>query len=140
MADVNVRRILRYNCNQFKCCHLKVCKKKNLSLVQGTDRQICPSGLCLASFGRASLCQNSDPWDCAVRTQHSCQILFHCSMTVVAHFCSIAAKQRVGKVAIEKALNNRRTRIKSAMSWPRGYKTIFVLNSAEIEIYPAHKC
>ena len=25
-------------------------------------------------------------------------------------------------------------------SWPRGYKTFFVLNSAEHEIYPAHKC
>ena len=23
---------------------------------------------------------------------------------------------------------------------PRGYKTFFVLNSAEHEIYPAHKC
>ena len=25
-------------------------------------------------------------------------------------------------------------------SWPRGYKTFFVLNSAEHVIYPAHKC
>ena len=24
--------------------------------------------------------------------------------------------------------------------WPRGYKTFFMLNSAEHEIYPAHKC
>ena len=24
--------------------------------------------------------------------------------------------------------------------WPRGYKTIFMLNSAEHEIFPAHKC
>ena len=23
---------------------------------------------------------------------------------------------------------------------PRGYKTFFILNSAEHEIYPAHKC
>ena len=23
---------------------------------------------------------------------------------------------------------------------PRGYKTFFILNSAELEIYPAHKC
>ena len=25
-------------------------------------------------------------------------------------------------------------------TWPRGYKTFFMLNSAEPEIYPAHKC
>ena len=25
-------------------------------------------------------------------------------------------------------------------SWPRGYKTYFMLNSAMHEIYPAHKC
>ena len=24
--------------------------------------------------------------------------------------------------------------------WLRGYKTFFILNSAEQEIYPAHKC
>ena len=24
--------------------------------------------------------------------------------------------------------------------WPRGYKTFFMLDSAELEIYPAHKC
>ena len=24
--------------------------------------------------------------------------------------------------------------------WPRGYKTFFILNSAEHEIYPAHNC
>ena len=24
--------------------------------------------------------------------------------------------------------------------WPRGYKTFFMLNSAEHEIYPAHEC
>ena len=24
--------------------------------------------------------------------------------------------------------------------WPRDYKTFFILNSAEHEIYPAHKC
>ena len=29
--------------------------------VKGTDRQICPSGQCLASLGGASRCQNSDP-------------------------------------------------------------------------------
>ena len=26
------------------------------------------------------------------------------------------------------------------LSWPRGYKTFFMLNSNEHEIYPAHKC
>ena len=26
------------------------------------------------------------------------------------------------------------------MYWPRGYRTFFMLNSAEHEIYPAHKC
>ena len=26
------------------------------------------------------------------------------------------------------------------LAWPRGYKTFFMLNSAEHEIYPAHKC
>ena len=26
------------------------------------------------------------------------------------------------------------------MRWPRDYKTFFILNSAEHEIYPAHKC
>ena len=25
-------------------------------------------------------------------------------------------------------------------TWPRGYKTFFMLNSAETKIYPAHKC
>ena len=25
-------------------------------------------------------------------------------------------------------------------NWPRGYKTFFMLNSAEHEIYTAHKC
>ena len=25
-------------------------------------------------------------------------------------------------------------------TWPRGYKTFFMLNSAEHKIYPAHKC
>ena len=25
-------------------------------------------------------------------------------------------------------------------TWPRGYKTFFILNSAEHGIYPAHKC
>ena len=25
-------------------------------------------------------------------------------------------------------------------TWPRGYKTFFVHNSTEHEIYPAHKC
>ena len=24
--------------------------------------------------------------------------------------------------------------------WPRGYKTFFMLNSTEHEIFPAHKC
>ena len=24
--------------------------------------------------------------------------------------------------------------------WPRGYETLFMLNSAEQEIYPAYKC
>ena len=24
--------------------------------------------------------------------------------------------------------------------WPRGYKTFFMLNSVEHEIFPAHKC
>ena len=24
--------------------------------------------------------------------------------------------------------------------WPRGYKSFFMLNSAEHKIYPAHKC
>ena len=35
-----------------------MCKKKNLSLVLGTNGQICPSGNCLASLG-----SNSDPWN-----------------------------------------------------------------------------
>ena len=26
------------------------------------------------------------------------------------------------------------------MTWPQGYKPFFILNSAEHEIYPAHKC
>ena len=26
------------------------------------------------------------------------------------------------------------------LTWPRGYKTFFVLNSTEYEIFPAHKC
>ena len=26
------------------------------------------------------------------------------------------------------------------ISGPRGYKTVLMLNSAELEIYPAHKC
>ena len=26
------------------------------------------------------------------------------------------------------------------ISWPRGYKTFFMLNSIEHEIFPAHKC
>ena len=25
-------------------------------------------------------------------------------------------------------------------AWPQGYKTFFMLNSTEHEIYPAHKC
>ena len=25
-------------------------------------------------------------------------------------------------------------------TWPRGYKTFFMLSSAETKIYPAHKC
>ena len=25
-------------------------------------------------------------------------------------------------------------------TWPRGYKTFFMLNSTEHEIFPAHKC
>ena len=25
-------------------------------------------------------------------------------------------------------------------TWPRGYKTFFMLNSVEHEIFPAHKC
>ena len=25
-------------------------------------------------------------------------------------------------------------------SWSRGYKPFFMLNSAELEIYPTHKC
>ena len=25
-------------------------------------------------------------------------------------------------------------------AWPRGYKTFFMLNSVEHEIFPAHKC
>ena len=28
----------------------------------------------------------------------------------------------------------------TGLTWPRGYKTFFILNSAEHEIYPAHKC
>ena len=28
----------------------------------------------------------------------------------------------------------------SLEAWPKGYKTFFMLNSAEHEIYPAHKC
>ena len=27
-----------------------------------------------------------------------------------------------------------------SLTLPRGYKTFFMLNSAELEIYPAHKC
>ena len=26
------------------------------------------------------------------------------------------------------------------VTWPRDYKTFFILNSSEHEIYPAHKC
>ena len=26
------------------------------------------------------------------------------------------------------------------LAWPRGYKTFFMLNSTEHEIFPAHKC
>ena len=29
---------------------------------------------------------------------------------------------------------------KKRRTWPRGYKTFFMLNSAEHEIYPARKC
>ena len=28
----------------------------------------------------------------------------------------------------------------SEKDWPRGYKTFFLLNSTEHEIFPAHKC
>ena len=30
--------------------------------------------------------------------------------------------------------------VESHNPWPRGYKTFFMLNSAELEIYPDHKC
>ena len=30
--------------------------------------------------------------------------------------------------------------IYTTRSWPQGYKTFFMLNSGEHEIYPAHKC
>ena len=30
--------------------------------------------------------------------------------------------------------------IGDALNWPRGYKTFFMLNSAELEVYPANKC
>ena len=29
---------------------------------------------------------------------------------------------------------------KFMLNWPRGYKTFFMLNSTEHEIFPAHKC
>ena len=28
----------------------------------------------------------------------------------------------------------------STLIWPQDYKTFFMLNSADSEIYPAHKC
>ena len=31
-------------------------------------------------------------------------------------------------------------RLAISLTWPRGYKTFFMLNSAEHEIFAAHKC
>ena len=28
----------------------------------------------------------------------------------------------------------------SNMTWPKGYKTFFMLSSAQTKVYPAHKC
>ena len=33
-----------------------------------------------------------------------------------------------------------RTCFRDGLLWPRGDKTFFMINSAELEIYPAHKC
>ena len=32
------------------------------------------------------------------------------------------------------------SRLTSQVIWPQGYKTFFMLSSAETKIYPAHKC
>ena len=60
MCGVSEGKIVIYS----SFCTKKTCKKKNLSLVRGMNRQICPSGHCLASLGRVS-----------IHTSHSWQIL-----------------------------------------------------------------
>ena len=30
--------------------------------------------------------------------------------------------------------------LNAELIWPQGFKTFFILNSADYEIYPAHKC
>ena len=41
---------------------------------------------------------------------------------------------------LEKFFQEYHQNVKQFRSWPRGYKTFFMLNSAEHEIYPDHKC
>ena len=44
------------------------------------------------------------------------------------------------KATVEKELKEADTVAITTDSWPRGYKTFFMLSSAETKIYPAHKC
>ena len=54
-----------------------------------------------------------------------------CEMQKLSHFFN--RKNVFGLMSY--SLNNLIT-----LTWARGYKTFFMLNSAELEIYPAHKC
>ena len=44
------------------------------------------------------------------------------------------------KICLRGLANNKaQTSLRIHAVWPRGYKTVFILNSAEHDIYPAHK-
>ena len=54
--------------------------------------------------------------------------------------CEYMAFHRIAnKFVIRKKINRLRGGA-NMETWPRGYKTFFILNSAEHEIYPANKC
>ena len=49
--------------------------------------------------------------------------------------CKVSLKNK-GNIAVTCVVSNHG----KLMTWPRGYKTFFMLTSAETKIYPADKC
>ena len=79
MVDVNVKEhslFMAIHTLTLNAGDRKVCKKKNLSWLFGTDRKIRPSGSLFGITRHSLVMPNSDPrTDFSIRTSHPCKIL-----------------------------------------------------------------